>query len=96
MDVGAEQRISFDSSGLVATLNYLKNQTFNNFHTLVANRGNVFAFRHYQWSNRDTGTMHRDFWAGVLARVPDTEAAIRDASAVRDRILSHSQLRLRT
>ena len=48
MPVSAEQRITFDSSGLDATLNYLKDRTQGNFHALVASKGNAFAFKHYQ------------------------------------------------
>ncbi|MCX6649063.1 MAG: hypothetical protein NTV61_06705 [Candidatus Bathyarchaeota archaeon] len=91
--MGAEQRILFDSSGLDATIDYLKNRTTDNFRALVASRGNDFAFRHYQWSNMDTRTTPEEFWAGVLARIPDGGAAISSAFAVRDHILSQSQSR---
>lgn len=50
--MGAEERISFDSSGLDATINYLRHRTGDNFRALVASRGNDFAFRHYRWSKR--------------------------------------------
>jgi len=32
----------------------------------------------------DTRTTPEEFWAGALAMIPDGEAAIRNASAVRD------------
>ena len=89
--MGAEQRITFDSSGLDATINYLKYRTRDNFRVLVATRGNDFAFRHYQWSNMDTRTTAKEFWAGVLAKIPDWEAAIGHVSAVREHLQKQGQ-----
>jgi hypothetical protein len=93
MNVGAEQRIAFDSSGLDATLNYLKDKTSDSFRALLASRGNVFAFRHYQWSNMDTKMTPGEFWARILGRISDAEVSIRNASAVREHILSQSRSR---
>jgi hypothetical protein len=91
--LGAEQRIIFDSSGLDATINYLKDRTIDNFRVLVASRGNELAFRHYQWSNMDARTSPEEFWAGVLAKIPNWETAISHASAVMNHLQKQGQLR---
>lgn len=88
-----EQRLIFDSSGLDAAIKYLKNRTSENFHKVIASPGNIFAYRHFQWSNMDSETMLEDFWARILAKITDEEATIRNASAVKNYLLSQSQTR---
>jgi hypothetical protein len=43
--------ITFDDSGLEASLKYLQNKSYANFKELVSAPGNKLAYVHYLWSN---------------------------------------------
>jgi len=86
-----EQRITFDTSGLDATIQYLGDKTSANLDRLVTNPGNVFAYNHYRWSNMDTRTNAEDFWRTEIGKISDVKAVIQDASNVRDYLLSQNQ-----
>jgi hypothetical protein len=88
-----EQRIRFDTSGLDATLAYLRDRTECNLRALAAAPGNDFAYRHYRWSNMDGETTAEAFWSRILARIPDGEAMVRNAEEVRDYILAQRRSR---
>jgi hypothetical protein len=85
------QKITFDTSGLDATIQYLGDMSSVNFEILVNSPGNVFAHNHYRWSNMDTRTTTEEFWRTEMGKISNVKAVIKNALAVRDYLLSQNQ-----
>ena len=62
------QSITFDDSGLAASLNFIHNRSDRNLESLVSTLGNRLAYAHYLWVNPDAKATVEEFWSQQLCR----------------------------
>ena len=67
--MGVKQDIEFDDSGLIASLNYVRNSSEENLQKLVSAAGNRLAYAHHSWSSPDERMTLEEFWTTQLSKV---------------------------
>lgn len=83
--------ITFDDSGLEASLNYLRNRSAENLKRLVSAPGNKLAYAHYLWSSPISELTIEEFWSAELSKISWSTELEHDVKAVRTHLLNQAE-----
>lgn len=79
-----KQNVVFNDSGLIASLNYLREKSDENFRKLVSEPGNRLAYSHHLWASHPSVPNIEKFWSIQLSNIvwsPELEHNIKAVKA---------------
>jgi len=86
-----KQVVTFDDSGLEASLNYLQNPTDESLRLLASEPGNKLAYAHHSWSSFDSEATIEEFWSAQLSKVSWSAELESDVNAVKEYLLKQEE-----
>ena len=69
MEPGRGGGLSYDSSAIRSTLDYLSDRSSENLNRLVSTPGNRLAYQHYLWSTLGSALTIEEFWKSSLEHI---------------------------
>jgi Putative zinc dependent peptidase (DUF5700) len=86
-----KQIITFDDSGLEASLNYLRNGSDENFQKLLSASGNKLAYAHHSWSSFSSKATIEQFWSTQLSKLTWSPELEHNLNAVKTYLLKQEK-----
>jgi hypothetical protein len=81
--LGKKHIISFDASGLEASLNYLKNRSNSSLKSMISKPGNKLAYAHHVWSSFAPEATNEEFWSSQLSKIDWSPELEHDMNAIK-------------